>query len=247
MPTENRNPTRHPSADGYRKILNVGNREVDCKSKVKYYLLDDAYIDESLKVLQQFSVYHSDVLAYTYDEIEKYDVCSRQWIKKYEEKVDHGILGGIRIFDKLIKSSLKSGISSDGNELLAIKASCLTIAQHNIFKSESVEDDMHYGDSLKKLHSTSKFVINSSTPLLFLLCLVDTFECVKKLSKGENPEQSLEAITVLSSISLCVSQEEIVIDFSELDERVMRKERGQLQENYKIYKENILNLQNWID
>lgn len=226
-------------------IEDVGNGEVDYKSKVKYYLLDDLYTNEYLKVLQKFSVYHSDVLAYTYDEIEKYDMCSRQRRKDSLERVDHGILGGIRVFDELIKKVLKREPLINKSELLTIKASCLTIAQHNIFKSESIEDDMRYGDSLRKLHSTSEFVINNSTPLLFLLSLVDTFECVKKLSKGENPEQNLQTMTVLSNISLYISQEEIVIDFSKLDEKVMGKKKGQLQNNYKIYKENLLKLKNW--
>lgn len=226
----------------------VKNREIDCKSKVKYYLLNDSYTNEVLKVLQQFSAYHSDVLAYTYDEIEEYDVRSRQLRQDredYDEQVDHGILGGIYVFDWLIKKTLKNVMTINKNELIAIKTGCLTIAQHNIFKSESKTADMCYGPSLRKLHSTSKFIVNSSTPLLLLLSLVDTFECVKKLSRGENPKQSLKTITVLSSISLYVSQEEMVIDFSKLDERISEKNGEELKKTYKNYKENLLKLSNW--
>ena len=131
------------------------------------------------------------------------------------------------------------------DELLVIKASCLTIAQHNIFKSASIEDDIRYGDSLRKLHSTSEFVINSSTPLLFLLSLVDTFECVKKLSKSENSNQSFKTLTVLSGISLYVSQEEILVDFSELDKRVERKWDETLKDNYKKYRESLFDMKSW--
>ena len=226
-------------------LEDIGNPEINYKSKVKYYLLDDSYMRDELKILEQFSIYYRDVLAYTYDEIENYDTCSRQWRKDLAERVDHGILGGIHTFDQLIKRALKNEMPINRNELLAIKACCLTIAQHNIFKSESKERDAEYGSSLKKLHSTSEFVINSSTPLLLMLSLVDTFECVKKLSKSENMAHSLETLTVLSNISLFVSDEELIIDFSKLDQRVNGKDDVQLKTTYSKYKENLLKLKNW--
>jgi len=229
-------------------LSDIQGENIDCKAKVKYDLLEDSYPDNRLKALRQFSTYHKDVFAYTYEEIEEYEKCSRKWRKQWKdenEKVDHGILGGIRIFDRLIKRIINRGLPVKENELLVIKASCLTIAQHNIYKSDSIQRDKKYGVSLKKLHSTSTFVIDSSTPLLFLLSLVDTFECVKRLSKGENKAQSLQTITVLSCINISVSQDELIIDFSELDKRVQEKENEELKKNYRNYKKNLLELKNW--
>lgn len=227
-------------------LTDINNGEVDHKSKIKYYLLDDSYPGEQQKILQQFSIYHKDAFAYTYDEIEKYDQCSRRfsWREQRKEKVDHGILGGIRIFDRLIKRIIKKSPRSR-RELLIIKASCLTIAQHNIFKSGSPKDDKNYGDALQKLHSTSKFVIDQSTPLLLLLSLVDTFECVKKLSKGENETKYLETISVLSLITLSVSREELIIDFSKLEKRLRDKKSDELNRIYNDYKKNLWNLTHW--
>lgn len=220
---------------------------IDWKIKVEYDLLKDSYPDSRLNALQQFSIYHKDVLAYTYEEINEYDQCSRKWRKQWNEieKADHGILGGIQVFNRLIKRVINRTLPISQSELLEIKASCLTIAQHNIYKSDSPKRDKEYGEFLKKLHSTSKFVIDSSTPLLLLLSLVDTFECVKKLGKGKNKEQSLQTITVLSSIRLTVLQDELVIDFSELDKRVQEKNEEELKKNYGKYKDNLLNLEHW--
>lgn len=233
---------------GY-SLSDIKNAMADIRSNIKYYLLNDVYSDKRLKDIQQFSKYHKDALAYTYDEIERYDLWSRQWRQKQEhgkEKVDHGILGGIRIFNRLINRTLKTPENwGYRNELLAIKASCLTIAQHNIYKSDSRERDFEYGTDLSKLHSTSEFVIDGNTPLLLLLSLVDTFECVKNLGKKENPREYLETHTVLSSIGVLISPDELTIDFSKLDKRIGSKKDENLKSTYMRYKENLLNLGHW--
>ncbi len=230
---------------GY-SLTDIRNAEIGLKSKIKYYLLDDTYPHEQLKILRQFSTCHEDALAYTYDEIEEYDKCSRRWgwRQRSEEKVDHGILGGVRIFDRLVKRAIKE-FPINSKELIAIKTSCLTIAQHNIFKSESKETDNYYGDTLTKLYYASPFVIDNCAPLLLLLSLVDTFECVKKLSKGENEKQYLKTLSILSSISLRVSQEELTIDFSKLDKRIQDKNSEILKTAYMDYKQNLLKLEHW--
>lgn len=233
---------------GY-SLSDIKSSTVDLKLNIKYYLLDDTYSNKRLEILQQFSIYHNDALAYTYDEIEKYDLWSRQWRQRQEhekEKVDHGILGGIRIFNRLIIRALKMPQNQEyWNELLAIKASCLTIAQHNMYKSDSRERDFEYGPDLSKLHSTSEFVVNSSTPLLLLLSLVDTFECIKNLSKGKNPKEYLQTHSVLSSIDLLISEDELIIDFSKLDKRIESKKDDNLISAYTRYKENLSNLNHW--
>lgn len=236
-------------------LKDIQKKDVDFRADVNYYLLDDYYVlddlylDNQLKLLQKFSLYHEDAFAFTYEEIEAYGRCSRQfyWRKNTEEKVDHGILGGIRTFNHLLTKALaktnKESISD--NDLVMIKASCLTIAQHNIFKSESEEIDNIYGELLKKLYSTSSFVISTSTPLLLFLSLIDTFECIKKFSKSENEANYLKTITILSNIRLSVTEQNLVIDFSQLLKRIQDSGSKELKENYKEYKKNLLKLGHW--
>lgn len=167
-------------------IDDLKDGKIDLKKGIKYYLLDDNYEGKSTDLLSDYSLHYQAGLAYTYDEIEAYDEYARKWHQQQndEEKVDHGILGGVRIFHRLVSRAKK--VPTNETELIIIKTSCLAIAQHNIFKSSSRKDDKKYGERLKKLYFESDFVIGNNTQLLFLLCLVDTFECVKRLSKGGN-------------------------------------------------------------
>ena len=89
------------------------------------------------------------------------------------------------------------------------------------------------------------FVIDANTPLLLLLSLVDMFECVKKLGRGENGSSYLETISILSNISLSVTEQELTIDFSKLLKRIQDKKSKELENNYKKYKENLLKLKQW--
>ena len=108
-----------------------------------------------------------------------------------------------------------------------------------------LESDNDYGEGIRILHSTSTIAIDVNTPLLLLLSLVDTFECVKKLSKGENETNFLKTISVLSSISLSVTEQELVIDFSKLLKRIQDKRSRELESTYRRYKENLLKLDEW--
>lgn len=232
----------------------INNAEFDHKSKVKYFLLSDSCSETRLECLQKFSKRYKDVLAYTYDEIATYDKIARQWHMDngmesiFGEKTDHGILGGIRIFDRLIRKILISDTKNVEQELLLIKTSCLTIAQHNIFKSSSLEDDLRYdvyGVDMSKLHFKSPFHIDNTTPLLLLLSLVDTFECIKRFGRGENPSKNLQPMTILSNITVSISREELYIDFSGLYKRIQGKSNDKLHNLYKKYFDGLLDLSNW--
>ncbi len=225
-------------------VDDLKNGKVNLKKGIKYYLLDDTYKQESLASLSDYCLHHQAGLAYTYGEIEAYDEYARLFHQNTEgkEKVDHGILGGVRIFQRLLSRAEKQHVQKV--ELITIKTSCLAIAQHNIFKSPSIEKDKEYGKRLKKLYHDSNFVICEDTPLLFLLCLVDTFECVKKLSKKENKSDYFETETVLSSIRISVCLDEIVIDYSELERRVSAKNSG-LQDSYLKYKGGLFGIETW--
>lgn len=94
--------------------------------------------------------------------------------------LNHGIYGGAYLFNRLMKKPLHMR-----KEQLYIKAVCMCIAQHNIFKSTSDEIDQKLDEylSLEKLKHNSDFKINEEYPLLLFLSLVDTIECVKNLVK----------------------------------------------------------------
>lgn len=235
-------------------LTDINNAELDHKSKVKYFLLSDSCSETLLECLQKFSKRYKDVLAYTYDEIATYDKIARQWhmdndIRSiYGEKTDHGILGGIRIYDRLIGKVLQSDIKNKDQELLLIKTSCLTIAQHNIFKSSSPKDDLRYDAyevNMSKLHFDSSFRISNNTPLLLLLSLVDTFECIKRFGKGSNPYKNFQTLTVLSNITLSISKEKLYIDFSGLYKLIQEKANNELYRVYKKYYDGLLTLSSW--
>lgn len=234
----------------------LGNAGIVYREEVQHYLLTDSYLDNRLHSLNGFRKKHEEAFAYEYEEIEAYDAWARRYHarnqadekkKKTEnsELVDHGILGGVFVFDNLVRRALRLKRRSFDDELFLAKISCLTISQHNIFKSPDAKRDVEYGDTLKKIHSTSDFVINQSTPLLLLLCLVDTFECVKRLSKGQNESKYLESVTVLSNIWASVSYDEIVLDFEELSKRVDEKKDKDLQDAYKRYRDTLRGIHTW--
>ena len=211
------------------------NGKIDYKKTFKYYLFDEN------------SEQYMSTLAYSYEEILLYDKYARKYHKEKgdtKEQVDHGILGGVITFYNSIRKIKKSGCNE--NEILIAEASSLTIAQHNIFKSSSKECDRKYPEGLlKKLGHDSSFRINRKTPLLLLLSLVDTIECVKKFGKKDqedNGNKSFEALTVLKSIFVFSDKEKIEIDLSEFAKKM--KKKGIDKEEYW---KSISTLSNWTE
>ena len=229
----------------FSKRLSKG--DIDYKREFKYYLLTDTY-EDALLSLRNYSEQYNQAMAFTYDEITSYDQYARDYHREKgdkEERVDHGILGGCIVFDELIKRSLKHDNQYD---FATIKTSCITIAQHNIFKSNSPERDKLYPtELLSKLGYNSAFRIDESTPLLLLLDLIDTIECCKRFGQAENGSSYLQLKTVLQAIRVEVGQEEIVLDFSELRHRVDEKKTPAIKETFKKYKEAICGLNTWTD
>ena len=223
------------------------NGKIDYKKTFKYYLFDENSEDDFLKYVRLFPKQYMSTLAYSYEEILLYDKYARKYHKEKgdtKEQVDHGILGGVITFYNSIRKIKKSGCNE--NEILIAEASSLTIAQHNIFKSSSKECDRKYPEGLlKKLGHDSSFRINRKTPLLLLLSLVDTIECVKKFGKKDqedNGNKSFEALTVLKSIFVFSDKEKIEIDLSEFAKKM--KKKGIDKEEYW---KSISTLSNWTE
>ena len=167
-------------------------------------------------------------------------------MKRNAERLNHGIYGGAYLFKRLMKKPLYME-----KEQLYIKAVCMCIAQHNIFKSTSDEIDRKLDEyvSLTILKHDSDFKINEEYPLLLFLSLVDTIECVKKFSKSCNSASFLQTETVLSNVQAEITKEKIELDFSSLLERINERKmlkKEILLDTYKDYFENnIKSLGNW--
>lgn len=228
----------------YSKYLS--NDKLDYKKTFTHYLLTDYYNDQKLFCLNDFAKFHSSFFAHSYDQIASYDQYAREYHAREKdnfERLDHGILGGILVFNDLVRKALKTQ-KYDMDFLLA-KACCITIAQHNIFKSNSAAKDKAYPTDLSYLYHDSPFRINIDTPLLLFLCLVDTLECVKKFSKEENEKSSLQTKTVLSSIALTINEDKICINLSELRRRINDKKNPTFSETYTNYREGVAGLHTW--
>ncbi len=204
-----------------------------------YYLLD-----EKNKISE---VQNKTILAYTYDEIKNYAEYKSKYYcenrsKDGDEKVDHGILGGCIVYRDYMrkKQKIKEHVDDD-----LTKAFCLTIAQHNIFKSKSETDEVYKQYNLQRLTSSSDFKISWDTPLLLLLSLVDTVECVKTLSKGENPQKYLQTMTVLESIDLEVNENEMKLDYTKIRDRITEKGDADLKKKFNNYLNAVEGLGNW--
>lgn len=229
--------------------------ELNLNKLTKYFLLTDAYNEPDwLLHINGFTKKHPHVLAYSYDEIRAYDQYARTihpFNENDMERIDHGILGGVKIFDRLVrgisrdvKAHLETNLNAITKRLVFAKIACLTIAQHNIFKSEDADHDQKYGDELRKLHSDSPFRISTDTPLLMLLSLVDTFECIKRFGKLDKESKYLQHITILKNIKLSISLHSIAIFYSSLMEKIEKKDEL-LKQVYSKYLESLCKIGTW--
>lgn len=228
----------------YSKYL--GNYQLDYTKVFRHYLLTDHYDAKELYCLNDFAINHSCFFAHSYDQITCYDQYARGYHSRKKgsiERLDHGILGGILVFNDLVRKALKA--KKNDIDFLLAKACCISIAQHNIFKSSSSAKDKEYPNELSYLYHDSPFRIQEDTPLLLFLCLVDTLECVKKFSKEENDKSSLQTRTVLSSIALTINKDEICINLSELRKRIEDKKNPAFSETYTNYRDGIKGLHTW--
>ena len=222
-------------------------------------LLEDSH-SSNYNNLNDFSNKFTKVFKNTYQQIinyYKYSIYYHSFREDDEEKCDHGVLGAVLIYDRVARK-LKNATNSieystsDMNrnesykDILFYKAACLTIAQHNVFKSNDLKTDEIYKEyNLNHLLSNSDYCIGMDTPLLALLSLVDTIECVKKFSKSETEEHFLQTITVLEKINIDVKENEIIIDYHNLYDYLLQKEYLSLMTIYKQYLDNVKGLGKW--
>ena len=218
--------------------------DIDYRKKFSPYLLTDNLPDE-WSAINKFSMFYPGTLAYTYDEIEKYDEYAIEYHRenKGKEKRDHGILGGVMMFSDLAKKAVKQGLT---DELPIIKACSLAVAQHNIFKSSDKKSDERYINyKLNRLLSSSPFQITQKQPLLLFLSLVDTIECAKNLSRGKNSGKYLETLTVLKNIQVLIQKDSIELDFTLLEKEISKKENKELRDSFDRYLKSLECIHAW--
>lgn len=211
----------------------------------KRFLLTDTYTDPQMGSINNFFRNYSHVFAHNYEQILNYNRYIRThktWDPPHE-KNDHGILGGLDMFDHLTRNMQNMNDHDRAQELALIKACCLTVAQHNIFKSPDANYDEYYKEFyLDRLFSTSDFRITRETPLLLFLCLVDTIECMKRFSRGATKGPYLKATTILEKIYLYVDKDQIVLDFNDLWDHIKERDEEVTDEKLKlepIYKKHL--------
>lgn len=231
----------------------ITNPAIILNKKFRYDVLSDGKPETvTFAEFESASSDYSRALAYSYDTIRGYDRYSRQYhtMRSEEgdevERVDHGILGAYITYNELMKRALKANLI-DGAKHEMFKASSLAIAQHNMYKSPDKITDLFYEEAgnLEQLYSTSSYKISMKTPLLLLLCIVDTIECVKRFSKGENPKASLQSLTVLSNINADVSATTIHLDFSNLKKEIQAKKNSDLMKELSKHLHGIVSLKEW--
>ena len=199
--------------------------------KVKYNLLSDN--DYDLSILTNVSHIYPKIFKNTYENINDYYLYSQYFHKNDKfEKCDHGILGGVLLFNKIFPKIKSKIINTEAvnfslsymnrpyivNDVLFYKAACLTICQHNIFKSDGkIETENNYKKyHLEHLLKQSGYSVGLDTPLLALLSLVDTIECIKSFSKKDGKKTGLRTITILKNIKIGVTKDEILLDYTDL-------------------------------
>lgn len=225
---------------------NILDDKLDYKEVHKYYLFKDDYSESherKYKCLENMSSQVPELYAFTYSEILEYDVKDRKRRQKSSgyEKINHGIYGGADFFDRMLRKFDKEEVI-ENEAIKMVKAVAITIAQHNLYKSDSTENNQFYPP---KLWYESDFIIGKEYPLLLFLALIDTVECVKKLGKTNNRKSFFQAKTVLKSIWVKVDRQSIEIDYSELKSRVEKKKNESLHQNYKSYIESVKGLTGW--
>lgn len=223
----------------------IKRKDLDFNKTFDPLLLTDDYNDWQLACLCNYSYLFPDTLSHTYKTILNYDEYAKEYHSTHEsdEKRDHGILGGMMMFEELVRKALKLNNLED---LPIIKACCLAIAQHNIFKSERVEDDDIYKrHNLYTLLHDSPFKIQKEKSLLLFLSLVDTIECVKKFSKSQNKAKYLETLTTLKHIKVAITETQIIVDLSGLAAEIKKKNSDELSKAFASYKNSLISFGTW--
>lgn len=168
---------------------------------------------------------------------------NREQYKKdeYSEIGDHGILGGIVLYDAMKEDD--ADFCGDANEFLG--DFCYRIMEHNIWKKDRSYSQRYPfyeigNDRFKK--------IDVDEGLLFLLSLVDTIELTKRYFQYHGHLKSkLSSKQIAENINCSVNAKRIEIDVTPLIVLLKENEDGFLIEKMGKWKEGVIGLNNWVN
>lgn len=183
------------------------------------------------------------VMAFYYSEILSY-FRMRFDVHKDDEVLDHGIWGAVKLYNRKMHRTVSREIHNK------TKIVCLTIAQHNIFKSQTIRDDKLYQKyNLSRFKKDTPFRIERDTPLLLFLGLIDTLECVKKFCKSasENGGKYIRTETLLKKIEFSAdpASRTITWNTTELRNYIKREKDDSLLKSYNKYIRGVMALPEW--
>lgn len=152
-----------------------------------------------------------------------FNSCKRYYEYRISQnKIDHGIFGGIYLFDRLVKIrriKYKEGNSTLywGKELeIQYARIACAIATHNIYVGSYISEEDAKEFNLKTLKKFKPFSILED-PLLYLLGIVDSMDPIKAYTSINNQEQIAECNVnyILENIFLEFTNDSISFTVSE--------------------------------
>lgn len=205
----------------------------------------------------------------TYSE---YEICKYyNYIRNNDDfdDFDHGIVGGVNGYDKLIEAWEKRVIEiydsfdnfikygkSDDNlyyskyDIKAYKQICYDIMQHNMFKASERYLEKYIEYDMNELINPN-IKADDNNPMYMLLSLVDTVEFLKRFCKivqhDTRKVMKHKPSNIGERIDITVTSYKIVIDYTDLYEYLMINHKKEIETDLKEWREGILGLENWVN
>lgn len=222
----------HDYGYGYLKKLR--------EEKIAIETFDDIEVDNSI-----FDYYESEEkLRYSKELIVNYFNEFARNKKEEDEFLEHGILGGYKLFDELLKNEKVD------EQIKVFQDACYRIMEHDIWKIiDSNKENYFFKDFNKELinevYKENFKIISEEEPLLYLLSLCDTIEFVKKIEdlNKKDGERGKNITTFMKMIKISINKEQICVDTSEMKNKISKNN----EETFKKWKNGIVGLQDWVN
>ena len=161
-------------------------------------------------------------------------------INSDDETGDHGILGGLFVYNKLMEET------RDTSHAFYVAHA---IANHNLWVQEKEKNITKY--QLYELTLENYKVINYDvTPLLFLLSVVDTIEFIKRYCRYKdseaNKEHNIFPTTLLQYIDIECDRSQITIiaNYEALNSRI---KKAFLDKDIYEWRKSLLEMEKWVN
>lgn len=197
---------------------------------IDQYLKDEFEIEHICEY--EFETYSKELVYFYF--VRRAQESNKTYHNKEKGKIDHGIIGGLMLYDRLIKqfefSKVEAGASKNAQDFVyevtqentkywlryskmhfpAYAKAANAVIMHNIWADTLIQYLTDLG--LESEYSIDK--VNTKNIICFLLSLADTLEPLKRYSKEEDASEMLEKIYLCRSetdrgICLRVEDEEV--------------------------------------